>query len=337
MRCASLLLSLTLTTASAAAFQDITLLKTHTLNAYDTLWSAAVSPDGHTLALGSSDLLQTRDLITGNLKWKSTVIHDHADWAGSLKYSRDGSTLFALASTVTIDGTNTSVHVFLADTGRLISMSGDFPDLTAYAPNKNGQNALFGDPQGHVALIDTVSWKGVSLMPSMTRARIREIRYRPNTYQAGFTDDAEQLTLWTVDEESRRVNLPYKLGDLQFHPSRPWLAVGTAAGTVELVDVDTTQVVRQFKTGTSLVNTVAFNKNGTLLAAGDARGQVNVFASATGRKVWSLSVPNVSIEGVWFGGDNKTLVVRTQGRGMSLAQAVRVYGSKRGAAVFTGP
>ncbi|NBV24238.1 MAG: hypothetical protein EBS05_20265 [Proteobacteria bacterium] len=130
-----------------------------------------------------------------------------------------------------------------------------------------------------------------------------------------------EVTLWdpaTGKLLSRIQNLPQRIQALAWHPQGQWLAVGGGtpgqSGEVVLVDVAKGEVTKVLGTTIDTVMALAFDQEGTRLAAGGADNAIRIFALPEGKEIKLLQQHADWVLGLAFSPDGKHLASASRDR-----------------------
>ena len=197
-------------------------------------------------------------------------------------------------------------------------------------------------PKAQVALIEKWIQQGAKFDGPDTKAHLASLIPRvphpnpPASYAQpvpiaalAFSPDGKQLaasgyhevTLWepTTGKLLRRVkNLPQRIQALAWHPSGQWLAVGGGSpgqsGEIALVDAAKGEVAKVFASTIDTVMALAFDKDGTRLAAGGADNAIRIFSVPDGKELRLLQQHADWVLGLAFSPDGKHLASASRDR-----------------------
>jgi WD40 repeat protein len=255
--------------------------------------AAAYSPDGRTVASSGREprihvqTLPGRETVA-TLRW-------HASTVRALDFSPDGSLLASGSD----DG-----RVFLWDTTSWdlqAVLSGDGHRIWVVTFSPDGNRLAAGCDDGQIRMWD----------PTAARARSCFPAELPMLCSLGFLSNEELVVagspersscaVWNIatGRQVRSFELPgEKIDSLAATPSAPWLALGTAGGTVHLVDRGSGALRCVFPVdaaGQWLMRQVVFSPDGRYLAGARTRSAtaddprwflVSVWDVASGEELW---------------------------------------------------
>lgn len=197
-------------------------------------------------------------------------------------------------------------------------------------------------PKGQIALIEKWIQQGAKFDGPDAKAHLASLIPRvphpqpPTRYAQAvpiaalaFSPDGKQLaasgyheiTLWepaTGKLVGRIQNLPQRIQGLVWHPSGQWLAVGGGSagqsGEVALVEVAKREVVEVLATTIDTVMALAFDRNGTRLAAGGADNAIRIFSVPEGKELRLLQQHADWVLGLAFSPEGKHLASASRDR-----------------------
>src|SRR5215510_9403693 len=237
------------------------------------VYSVAFSPDGKTLASGSSDnTIRLWDVGAGRL---IRSITGHGGAVYSVAFSPDGKTLASSSE----EGNDSALRLWDVNTGRLIR---SFEERNTWVPtvafSPDGKMIASGNHEQVVKLWDVGTG---NLIRSF-------VGHRNTIHSVAFSPDGKKLASGSIDHKVKLWDLSTgKLirsydgeyfNAVAFSPDGKTLAAGSNDRTVKLWDVSDGSLIHSFEGQTWEVHSVAISPDGKTLASG---------GSAT-IKVWSI-------------------------------------------------
>ena len=288
----------------------------------DAIDSLALSPDSQMLVTGG---LTARlwDLATGR---QIRAFSAGSDVVGSVAFSPDGKIL----ATGDADGT---ARLWNPDTGRQIGSSFTgvgAVESVAFSPD--GKTLAIGGNDGTV-LWNLGTGRQVSSFTSL--GAVESVAFSPDgkTLATGDNDGTARVWDLAADRQIGRfaasqvgrssVDEEVLGGSVAFSPDGKTLAIGGTmlsisatgvisggVGSVELWNLATGQQLRTLPVGSDAVYSVAFSRDGKMLATGEGDGTARLWNVATGRQIRILPAASnafASVDSVAFSPDGKML------------------------------
>ena len=272
--------------------------------------SVSFSPDGITLAVGSTDeTVRLWDVETGN---PIETLTGHIYDISSVAYAPDGTTLAA-------GGHDSKVRLWDVATGTLKNTleNGNIVRSVSFSPD----GSILASAGGHeVRLwdVETGTLKNVIRGDIEAFYGVYSISFRPDgtTLAAGNGDGTVHLwdvatgTLIKILKENHAIDYDYDVFSVSFSPDGTTVASGSTDGIVRLWNVETGTLIRTPKGPPAFeynsVFSVSFSPDGTTLAAAGGH-EIGLWDVATGALIRILQGQIFSIKNVSFSPDGTTL------------------------------
>ncbi|WP_328966904.1 nSTAND1 domain-containing NTPase [Streptomyces sp. NBC_00239] len=269
-------------------------LSGHAYNVY----AVAFSPDGRTLASGSSDAtVRLWDTTTG----KSRATLDHGDLAVvSLTFSPNGRILAT--------GSNEGPVRLWDVPGRkpLATLTGHTKQVNSVAFSADGLTLATGSNDTTVRLWDTTTRKSRAILREHTDI-VRTVAFSPDGQTLATGGDDTTARLWDTDSGSSLRKLPEQegsVGAVLFSPDGRTLVTENGDGSLGLWDVASGKARSTFY---ARVNSMALSPDGTMLATGSPEHSVQVWDVTTGAVRATLLGHTNEVTSVAFSPDGRTL------------------------------
>ena len=270
------------------------------------VFGLAISPDNHTIAVGSREEIRLWDAVTGT--HKTTLYETH--WGnGAMAFNPDGS-LLASETGWDIrlwnidDGTHlTTLKGYLGN-----SVSGYGIVSIKFSPN--GRYLASGSSQATVQLWHLGRTHKGTLTGHTDGIRSISFSYDSRTLASASID--KTVRLWDVESETYIKTLighTDEVLSVAFSPDASILASGSADDTVILWNTGTGEIQNILTGHTSNVRNLAFSTDGrTLASAGFYENTIHLWDVATGDKLPSIKGHTSGITNLAFSADGNSLV-----------------------------
>ena len=278
----------------------------------DKVWSVAWSPDGKTLASGSSDeTVKLWDSDGGRLLCTLT---GHADEVLSVAWSPNGRTLASSSA-------DRTVKLWDGDSGRLLrTLSGHEAAVESVAWSPDGKMLASGGKDKTVALWDSGSGQMMSTLTGHTDTVV-SLAWSPDGKVLASGSKDKTLKLWNCDSGRLLRTLAGHEGfvySAAWSPDGRTLASGSEDNTVKLWEPGSGSLLRTL-TGTSKpVESVAWSPDGKTLASGGDDYLVTLSDSGSGEALRTLRAPTTVVFEVSWSPDGKRLASGSWGRSVTL-------------------
>ncbi|MGA5040003.1 helix-turn-helix domain-containing protein [Streptomyces capoamus] len=288
--------------------------------------SVAFSPDGRTLATGSTsdDQLWLWDTRKGRL---GRTFNGQGEAAALVAFSPNGQTL------TTAGNFGHAVDMWNVTTGHTRINALAYPEAAdredqgaaAEAFTRDGRILAVGGEDGTLRLWDTRTGRvrktlaqGAHAADSEATVRVTSIAFSPDGHTLAVGEEKGTLQLWDTRTGRVRATLtgdPVTVASMAFTPDGRILAVGGEDGTLQLWDTRTGRVRKTLAQGahaadseaTVRVTSIAFSPDGHTLAAGSEDRTVRLWDTGTGRLRRSLAGHAHGVRSLAFSPDGRTL------------------------------
>ncbi len=297
-----------------------------TLSNGGEIFSVVFSPDGTTLAVGTSyNNVGLWDVAT---RAPIAALSGHTDNVYSVSFSPDGTTLASGSGDNTVKlwdvATRTNTATLSGHTDRVRSVSFS-PDGAMVASGSFDGTVKLWDVttrahiatlSGHTDNVFSVSFspdgttlasgsndRTVKLWDVATRNNTATLEHRSWAYSVDFSSDGTTLAatsgsrveLWDVPTKEKIATLyprtyDESISSVSFSPDGAVLALGSGYKTVELWDVATKEKIVHFSGHTRGVYSVDFSPDGTILASSAWDGKVKLWDTSE----WTAPIAPVS-------------------------------------------
>jgi WD40 repeat protein len=241
--------------------------------------STTFSPDGKVLASGGQDkMVKLWKISDGSL---IKILEGHGDAVNSVAFSRDGNLLASGSS-------DRKVKIWRVSDGSLIrTLDGATQWVSSVAFSPDGKYLASG------GWYETRLWRvnDGSLIGSWEEGFGESISFSPNG-KILASGKMDAVSLWGIPDESSRTLEGKSLNEKGFHSSVVFSPDGMifsyGGNEVKLRKVSDGSLIRALEGHGGVVNSVAINNDGTILASGADDGLVRIWDTKSGELIVSL-------------------------------------------------
>ena len=245
--------------------------------------SVSYSPDGKTLASGSSD--GTVKLWNRETGEEIDTLSGHQGRVLSVSYSPDGKTLASGG----LDGT---VKLWNRETGEEIgTLRGHQGWVRSVSYSPDGKTLASGSDDGTVKLWNRETGEEIDTL-SGHQGTVWSVSYSPDGKTLASGSDDGTVKLWNRETGEEIGTLSGHQGrvlSVSYSPDGKTLASGSSDGTVKLWNRETGEEIDTLSGHQGLVLSVSYSPDGKTLASGSSDGTVKLWNRGTGEEIDTLS------------------------------------------------
>ncbi|OJD17129.1 hypothetical protein AJ78_02774 [Emergomyces pasteurianus Ep9510] len=263
--------------------------------------SVAFSPDGRTVASGSSDkTIKLWDAGTGS---EIRTLEGHLDQVRSVAFSPDGR--------IIVSGSNdNTIKLWDARIGSEIQMlEGHSSSVLSVVFSPDGQMIASGSSDNTIKL-----WNAETGSEIWTRKNhlnwICSVAFSPDGQMIASGSYDNIIKLWNAETGSEIRVLEGHLDwicSVAFSPDGRMIASGSTDTTIKLWDAGTGLEIRTLKGHSSSVWSVAFSSDSQMIASGFYNNTIKLWNVGTGSEIWTLKGHSDQIQSVAFSPHSQTL------------------------------
>jgi len=264
--------------------------------------SAAFSPDGAVLAIGSNDGAVRVWAWRKDVKKPAADRHCHAGAVRSVAFGQDGSALASAGD----DGTVRLWHA--PDWAATRTLTAHAASLQTVTFSSDGALLAAGGDDGTVQVWDMNRCGAPGVRMAGHTGCVCSVAFRPDGAMLAAGGDDGTVRIWDTHTSELRSKLTGHTGAVRtvaFSSDGAALAAGADDGTVRIWDTHTSELRSELTGQTGAVRTVAFSSDGAMLAAGADDGTIWVWDVDTGElgsrlaghvgQVWSVAYSSKDI------------------------------------------
>jgi WD40 repeat protein len=266
----------------------------------DTVLSVAFSPDGKTVASGSTDTT-VRFIDPLNANAKGGPITGHVGPVSAVKFSPDGQTLATAGS----GGDERTVRLWnVGDRGVIGRLTGHLDSVTDVVFSPDGTMLATASADATVRLWSLSSRRQIAAL-SGHGGPVRAVTFSPDGKLLASAGADGTIRLWDVERRASIANLKARdeVNAVAFSPDGELLASGGRENTVRLWSVDNRRAkgaIDIVSTTSGWVRSLAFSPDGRALAAGSVDNRIRIWDAAGGDLLVELTGHGNSVNDIAF-------------------------------------
>src|SRR5215467_4293362 len=286
----------------------------------DTVLCVAFSPDGKTVASGSTDTT-VRFIDPLNANAKGAPITGHISPVSAVRFSPDGEMLATAGS----GGDERTVRLWnVGDRGVIDRLTGHLDSVTDVVFSPDGTLLATASADATVRLWSLSSRRQIASL-SGHGGPVRAVTFSPDGKLLASAGADGTARLWDVERRASIANLKARdeVNAVAFSPDGKLLASGGRENTVRLWDVDARRAkgaIDIVSSTSGWVRSLAFSPDGRALAAGSVDNRILIWDAAGGDLLVELTGHGNSVNGIAFrqGPDSELLLASAGDRTVRL-------------------
>ena len=266
----------------------------------DTVLSVAFSPDGKTVASGSTDTT-VRFIDPLNAIAKGAPITGHISPVSAVRFSPDGDVLATAGS----GGDERTVRLWnVGDRGVIGRLTGHLDSVYDVVFSLDGTMLATASADATVRLWSLSSRRQIASL-SGHGGPVRAVTFSPDGKLLASAGADGTVRLWDVERRTSIANLKARdeVNAVAFSPDGKLLASGGRENTVRLWNVDDRRAkgaIDIVSTTSGWVRSLAFSPDGRALAAGSVDNRIRIWDAAGGDLLVELTGHGNSVNGIAF-------------------------------------
>jgi uncharacterized caspase-like protein len=266
----------------------------------DTVLSVAFSPDGTTVASGSSDTT-VRFIDPLNANAKGAPITGHIGPVSAVRFSPEGEMLATAGS----GGDERTVRLWnVGDRGVIGRLTGHLDSVTDVVFSPDGTMLATASADATVRLWSLSSRRQIASLTGHG-GPVRAVTFSPDGKLLASAGADGTVRLWDVERRASIANLKARdeVNDVAFSPDGRLLASAGRENAVRLWDVDNRRAkgaIDIVSTTSGWVRSLAFSPDGRALAAGSVDNRIRIWDAAGGDLLVELTGHGNSVNGIAF-------------------------------------
>jgi WD40 repeat protein len=274
--------------------------------------SISFSPDGKTLATGSSDkTIKLWNLDTGK---EIRTLQGHDSYINSVSFSPDGKTLATGSDDETIKlwNPNTGKEIF--------TLQGHDSSINSVSFSINSKTLATGSKDKTIKLWNVDTGEEIRTLRGHN-SYVNSVSFSPDGRTLATGSEDKTIKLWNLDtgKETRTLRgHDSSITSVSFSINGKTLATGSEDKTIKLWNLDTGKETHTLRGHDSYVNSVSFSIDGRTLATGSDDKTIKLWNLDTGKETRTLRGHDSYVGSVSFSIDGKTLATGSDDKTIKL-------------------